>query len=93
MEDPELAAAPALLHLMQLPTLSHLKLHWIENFPVSDLIRSSSLKHLEIYYTNFAEDDVPPSATPLPRKSVRLREYTAGLEFSSATRKLSGKAP
>jgi len=79
----------ALLHLMQLPTLSHLKLRWITNFPVSDLIHSSSLKHLEIKYTNFAaEDVVPPSTTPLPRKSVCLREYSAGLRSASATKKL-----
>jgi hypothetical protein len=80
---------PALLHLMQLPTLCHLKLRWIENFPVSDLIHSSSLKHLEIEYTDFAKKDaVPPSTTPLPRKSVRLHEYTVGLLSTSATKKL-----
>jgi len=79
----------ALLHLMQLPTLSHLKLCWITNFPVSDLIYSSSLKHLKIDHTNFAaEDVVPPSTTPLPRKSVCLCKYSAGLRSASATKKL-----
>jgi len=79
----------ALLHLMQLPTLNHLKLRWITNFPVSDLIHSSSLKHLEIEYINFAAKDiVPSSTTPLPRKSVCLREYSAGLRSASATKKL-----
>ena len=79
----------ALFHLMQLPTLSHLKLRWITNFPVSDLIHSSSLKHLEIDYIDFAaEDAVPPSTTPLPPKSVFLRKYSAGLRSASATRKL-----
>jgi hypothetical protein len=80
---------PALLHLMQLPTLSHLKLWWIENFPISDLIHSSSLKHLEIEKVDFAEEDVvPPSTAPLPRKSVLLREYNVGLRSASATKKL-----
>jgi hypothetical protein len=79
----------ALLLLMQLPTLSHLELRWITNFPVSDLIHSSSLKHLEIDYFNFAaEDVVPPSTTPLPSKSVFLSEYNAGLRSASATKKL-----
>jgi hypothetical protein len=79
----------ALLHLMQLPTLSYLELRWITNFPVSDLIHSSSLKHLEIDYIDFAaEDVVPPSTTPLPPKSVCLREYNAGLRSASATKKL-----
>ena len=78
----------ALLHLMQLPTLSHLKLNGITNFPF-DLIYRSSLKHLEIECTNFvAEDVVPPSTTPLSRKSVCLREYSAGLRSASVTKKL-----
>ena len=79
----------ALLHLVQLPTLSHFELRWITNFPVSDLIHSSSLKHLEIDYVDFAaEDVVPPSTTPLPPQSVCLREYSADLRSASATKKL-----
>lgn len=39
--------------------------------------------------TDFAKEDVvPPSTTPLPRKSVLLREYNAGLRSASATKKL-----
>ncbi|KIM40560.1 hypothetical protein M413DRAFT_445997 [Hebeloma cylindrosporum] len=77
-----------LLHLMQLPTLSHLKLHWIENFPVSDLIRSSSLEHLEIEDIEFAAV-IPTSTSPLPRESIHLREYAVGPRCASATRTLS----
>jgi hypothetical protein len=80
---------PALLRLMQLPSLTSLKLHWIEDFPLSDLIHSSSLKNLAIQHTDFAEDVVPPSTAPLPRKSICLHEYDAGLECASATWKLA----
>ena len=46
-------------------------------------------KHLVIENTDFAKEDVvPPSTTPLPRKSVLLREYNAGLRSASATKKL-----
>jgi len=80
---------PAFLHLMRLPTLSYLKLRSIENFPASDLIHSSSLDHLHIEHIDFAEEDiVPPSTTPLPRKSVHVREYTVGFKSASATKKL-----
>ncbi|KIM40568.1 hypothetical protein M413DRAFT_28379 [Hebeloma cylindrosporum] len=82
------AIRPVLLHLMQLPTLSHLKLHWIENFPVTDLIRSSSLEQLEIGDIDFAAV-IPPSTSPLPRESIHLREYTGGYgSASAATKKL-----
>jgi hypothetical protein len=81
---------PALLYLTQLPTLSYLKLHDIENFPASVLIHGSSLKHLAIHFTDFAEKDLMPLTTaPLPPKSVCLREYTAGPQSASATKKLS----
>ena len=43
---------PVLLHLMQLPSLSDLKLDWIKKFPVFDLIHSACLKHLTIQDTN-----------------------------------------
>ncbi|KIM40571.1 hypothetical protein M413DRAFT_164110 [Hebeloma cylindrosporum] len=81
---------PALLHLMQLPTLSSLKLDYIQNLPVSDLIHSSNLKHLVVENIDFAEEDVlPPSTPPLPPKSIYLREYTAGLRCpAAATKKL-----
>jgi len=78
----------ALLRLMQLPSLSALRLEWIEDFPVSDLIHSSSLKHLKIQYTDFTEDIVPPSTVHLPRKSVYLHEYDVGLQCASTTKKL-----
>jgi len=83
----------ALLHLMQLLTLSHLKLHWITNFPVSDLIHSSSLKHLEIEYTEFAQEDVAPPTTPLPRTSVFLREYSNGVRCRSTQKLVEAKRP
>jgi len=83
----------ALLHLMQLPTLSHLKLRWIKNFPVSDLIHSSSLKHLDIEYTEFAQEDVVPPTTPLPRTSVFLRKYSVGVRSRSIQKLVEAKRP
>ena len=79
------ALHPALLHLMQLPLLTSLKLHWINDFLIFDLIHRSSLKHLSIQY----KEIVPPSTAPLPLKSVYLHEYDIGLECTSATRKLA----
>ncbi|KIM40540.1 hypothetical protein M413DRAFT_28355 [Hebeloma cylindrosporum] len=78
-----------LLHLMQLPTLSHLKLHWIENFPVSDFIYGSSLKHLRVEDIDFAEEDiVPPFASPPPHDSVYLYEgHEWGLLDKTLTKK------
>jgi len=81
---------PAFLQLMRLPTLSYLKLRSIENFPASDLIHSSSLEHLQIEHIDFAEEDIVPPTTPLPRKLVHLREYTVGFKSTSATKKLLG---
>ena len=79
---------PSLLHLMRLPTLSYLKLRWIENFPISDLIHCSSLEHLQIAHVDFAEEDIVPPTIPLPPKLVHLREYTVGPKSTSATKKL-----
>ena len=80
---------PVLLRLMQLPSLSNLRFHWIKNFPAFHLIHSTGLKHLAIEYTDFSEDVVPPSTAPLPRKLVYLHEYTVGPRCASATKKLT----
>lgn len=57
---------PTLLHLMQLLSLTSLNLHGVKDFPISNLNHSSSLEHLVICCTYFAEEVVPPSTTPFP---------------------------
>jgi len=80
---------PVLLRLMQLPSLSDLKLHSIKGFPLIDLIHTSGLRNLAIHNTCFSDNNVPPSTAPLPRKLVYLHEYTAGPNTARATKKLT----
>jgi hypothetical protein len=62
----------SLLKLVHLPTLTHLKLGWIQNFPISNLISCTHLKHLsaEALLIILDEHDNPSS----PHGHMQLQE-------------------
>ena len=76
---------PALLHLLHLPTLTHLKLS-TKGFVVSDLIHCVNLKYLEIEYTTMAAGNTFPAT--LPEHSIQLNEFVARFKTGYAIRKL-----
>ena len=47
----------AFLHLMDLPTINHIDLSLIQNFPLSSLTPSVNLHRLDIFYLRLEEDD------------------------------------
>ena len=75
---------PALLHLLHLPTLTHLKLTDISRFITSDLIPCVNLQYLDIgLYTTVAAENSFPAV--LPRHSIQLNEFGAGFGAFPAT--------
>ena len=78
---------PALLHLLHLPTLTHLKLTDISRFITSDLIPCVNLQYLDIgLYTTVAAENSFPAV--LPRHSIQLNEFKAGVGTAAAIMKL-----
>ncbi|KAF8148880.1 hypothetical protein B0H34DRAFT_735688 [Crassisporium funariophilum] len=78
---------PALVHLLQLRTLTHLKLFAIEDFPLSDLVPCVNLKELEIERVLPAEVDNGFPST-LPYKPAQLNKFSAGRQAAQVTTKL-----
>lgn len=74
---------PALLHLLHLPTLTHFKISYVDNFVVSDLVPCVNLKHLDIGHHTTAADTASFPGTQ-PTRSVRLHELTAGVAAPAA---------
>ena len=74
---------PALLHLLHLPTLTHLKLDGIHPFALSDLIPCVNLKYLYIgNVTTMAAENTFTST--LPERSIKLNEFVTRSGTSSA---------
>jgi hypothetical protein len=78
----------ALLHLMHLPTINHIDLSSIENFPLYSLIASKcvNLRRLDISYLKL-EDDGSPDIVILPEVLPKFREFHTS-ESSLLTTKL-----
>ena len=75
---------PALLHLLHLPTLTHLMVNDIKDFNVSDLIPCVNLKYLDIGNNmTVAVENTFPAA--FPEDSIQLNELVAGLGASSSS--------
>ncbi|KIM40670.1 hypothetical protein M413DRAFT_166108 [Hebeloma cylindrosporum] len=76
----------ALLRLMYLPTLTHLRLCDIDNFLVTDLIHAANLRRLEVRDTSFFKGSTvaPPTPKVLPAKSIRLRELVLSPRMNSS---------
>jgi hypothetical protein len=67
----------ALIYLMHLPTINHIKLSFIQNFPLSNLISSVNLQRLDIFYmccVNPFEDDSPPEIV-VQSEIPKIREF------------------
>ena len=78
---------PALLHLLHLPTLTHLSVSGINDFVVSDLIPCVNLQYLNIGpYTTVADEDTFPAA--LPKHSIQLNKFVAGIGTAATIMKL-----
>ena len=74
---------PLLLHLLHLPTLTHLKASDFEDFVVSDLIPCVNLKYLDIgYLTTVAAENIFPAT--LPKHSIQLNEFVVQIGASTA---------
>ena len=73
---------PALLHLLHLPTLTHLKLDGIHPFALSDLIPCVNLKYLYIGNVTMAAENTFTST--LPEHSIKLNEFVPRSGTSSA---------
>lgn len=77
---------PGLLHLLHLPTLISLKMLFIDNFPFSDLAPCINLEQWKFVYLTVLDDEISPSN--LPKKSIRLRDISAGLKSASVIKKM-----
>ena len=78
---------PAFLHLLHLPTLTHLKLSEIEDFVASDLIPCVNLRYLDIgIYMSGAYETTFPAV--FPKHSIHLNEFLAGIRTSVLIMKL-----
>ena len=64
----------SLLNLMHLPTLSHLNLRWISNFPISELITCTNLKHLSVEEFHITGED-EQAASLLLHKPIQLQSF------------------
>jgi hypothetical protein len=80
----------AFLHLMHLPTINHINLLCIENFPLSSLTPSINLLRLDIFYLSFVdglEEDGSPEIVVQSEMMPKIRDFHSS--FSSLmTKKL-----
>ncbi|KAF8149925.1 hypothetical protein B0H34DRAFT_731755 [Crassisporium funariophilum] len=78
------ALQEALLHLMHLPTLTHFRLRWFKNFPVSAIVSCNNLISLNVGDVVLVEMDHLPTRS----KPHMIQEYTMERLASSATHAL-----
>jgi hypothetical protein len=84
----------SLLNLVHLPTLTHLNLGWINNFPISDLISCTNLKHLsaEALYIVFGEHNdsaLSHGHMQLQDLDIKIFKRSHGSELSLLTARRS----
>jgi hypothetical protein len=77
---------PALLHLLHLPTLISFKMQFIDNFLFSDLAPCINLEQLNFAHLAVSNDEI--STSNPPKKSIRLRDISAGFESNAAVKKM-----
>ena len=82
----------ALLHLMHLPTIHHIDLSSIENFPLSSLAASKSpnLRRLDINYLTLGEDD-PLENVVLPEAMPKILEFNTSDSSAMAEKLIHAK--
>ncbi|KAF9479549.1 hypothetical protein BDN70DRAFT_684630 [Pholiota conissans] len=74
---------PAILHLMHLPTLNHLKLENINSFLLSDLMLCTNLDWLDLAELNKFENDNDLVLKPSTSPPLQLSELTVRGWYSS----------
>ena len=80
----------AFLHLMHLPTVNHIDLSYIQNFPLSSLTPIVNLHRLDIFYLSRLdrhEEDGPPVFVVQSGMLPKIREFSTS-DSSLLTRKL-----
>ena len=65
----------ALLHLVHLPTINHIDLSSIENFPLFSLTSSVNLRRLDIFNLSIEEEDFPEEIVVLSETMPKIREF------------------
>ena len=84
---PDSSLTSALLHLMHLPTINHIDLSFIENFPLFSLTSSVNLHRLDINYLGL---DSPEIVVPL-EMMPKIREFHVSESSLVATKLLHAK--
>jgi hypothetical protein len=84
----------ALLHLMHLPSLTHLKIRRVYNLPLSALAFCTNIEQLDIRYTAFTQFeesdlDLPPNVGCF--KIPRVLQFSSGSSSQAVGRLLSAK--
>ena len=79
---------PALLHLLHLPTLTHLRLFALDNFVLSDLLPCINLKNLEIERLTAVDWVDNTFSAALHDHSVQLNHLSVGGRCSEAVIKM-----
>ena len=79
---------PALLHLLHLPTLTHLHLFALNNFVLSDLLPCINLKKLEIEFLTAVDWVDNMFSATFRDHSVQLKHFSVGYQFSEAVIKM-----
>lgn len=79
---------PALLHLLHLPTLTHLRLFALDNFVLSDLLPCINLKNLEIERLTAVDWVDNTFSAAFRDHSVQLNHLSVGYRCSEAVIKM-----
>lgn len=90
--DPSLRSA--LLRLMYLPTLTHLKIRRVYNLPLSALAPCTNIEHLDIHYIAFTQFQESELDLPLAVgcfKTPRVLQFSCGSSSKAVGRLLSAK--
>ncbi|KAF8801616.1 hypothetical protein BYT27DRAFT_7341790 [Phlegmacium glaucopus] len=80
-----------LLDFIHIPTLNHLDLRSLKNFPISHLIPSPNLKHLST--TNLFLDEADSVTALVPFKPIKLRVLDITLRYRSGHKMLPHQTP
>jgi hypothetical protein len=84
----------ALLHLMRLPTMNHIDLSYIQNFPLYSLTSSVNLHRLKIFFLSCddtLEEDGSPELVVQSETMPKIREFDTYQSSLLTTKLLDGR--
>jgi hypothetical protein len=81
----------AFLHLMHLPTINHINLSSIENFPLSSLTQSINLHRLDIFRCDSFDEDGSPETVVQLEMMPKIREFNTSGSAMLTTKMLHAK--